>query len=521
MTYKYLKASPLYGKTQQETYIDLFQETLDLQFSNASDLFTVEEEVTFGSQTYQDVDVRINHVVSSATGKNLGDDYKQVLFQDLAHSVGLGFIYQFTDNYWITINTERIKNLAASAYLKRCNNALRWRDETGAYYSEPCSIGYEILRNINNESPSSLIVLPQGRIEVICQYNDRTNLIRPNQRFLFGNEDNWTAYKIAGGGINNYQNTETINNTTVGFIRLTMAVDYISDNDDLTLGIAYEDKNLYAITVSPATDITGVASTTAQLHAIVTLNGSTVDRDVEWVSSNTAKTTVDSNGLVTIVTTTGTAEITCNLEGDANIISAHVNVIATAGTNYQVMILPVAYTSGTLTSLVFLNGGATKDTITRASGSFITDGFAAQQIIIVSGTTNNNNQFTIFNVTTLVITLIATDTLTNETSNAVIDNVELTNKNYVLEDDTQIYDVYLYQNATKLANVFNFSLEGNGVPNVNYTYAATDGTNTFSVKNITKFLTDHLDVTCTCVAIGSVPPISHVGIQEINLKGVW
>jgi hypothetical protein len=340
MSYKFLKSSPTFGKTQQEVYKGLFQETLNNQFTNTSDIWTIEEEVSFGSETYQDVDVRVvTHVISSATGKPLGDDWKQILFQDLEHSVGLGFLYQFSDNYWIAINPERIKNLAASIYVKRCNNTLRWIDDDGAYHSEPCSIDYEILRNVNNESPSSLVVLPSGRIIVICQFNERTNLIRPNQRFLFGNSGNWTAYKVSGGGVNNYQNTETLDNTTVGFIRLTMEVNYVSDNDDLTNGIAYEEKMEYALSLSPTT-LSGIPTKTAQLYYTVTLNGSTVDRDVIWSSSDVKKATVNSTGLVTMVAN-GTATITCSLDGDSTVKSTcSVTVSATPSDIYQVIITP-------------------------------------------------------------------------------------------------------------------------------------------------------------------------------------
>ena len=340
MTYKYLQASPTYGKTQKEIYVDLFQETLNQQFTNASDIWTIQEETSFGSQEYQDVDVRIvTHVISSATGKPLGDDYKQILFSDLAHSVGLGFMYQFSDNYWLAVNPERIKNLASSIYVKRCNNTLRWIGTDGAYYSEPCNIDYEILRNVNNESPASLAVIPSGRVEVICQYNDRTNLIRPNQRFLFGNDNNWTAYKVSGGGINNYQNTETLDNETVGFIRLTMEVNYISDNDDLTNGIAYESKQVYAITLDQ-TAIAGNPTAKRQLYATVTLNGNTVSRTVLWSSSDTTKATVNSVGLVTFVAN-GTSTITCALDGDATIKDTVVATISsTASDIYQVVFTP-------------------------------------------------------------------------------------------------------------------------------------------------------------------------------------
>jgi hypothetical protein len=296
--------------------------------------------------------VRINtHLISSDTGKNLGDDYKKILFKDLSHAVGLGFMYQFDDNYWLTINSEKTKNLAASSTVKRCNNTLRWYDyATGALYSEPCNLDYEILRNVNNESPSSLIVTPSGRFEILVQFNDRTNLIRPNQRFLFGNEDNWTAYKIVGGGINNFQNIETLDNTTPGMLRLTVVVDYLSDNDDLTDGVAYENKQEYALTLGQ-TGISGILGATGiQIYPTVTLNGERVTRTVDWSSSNTGIAIIGATGIASGQTgvpslltlgRTGTAVVTGALSGNTG-IHAHVNITVSSSSSniYQVVIDP-------------------------------------------------------------------------------------------------------------------------------------------------------------------------------------
>ena len=459
MTYKYLKASPTYGQTQQEIYVNLFQETLNNQFTNASDIFSVEEEVSFGCQTYQDVNVRINHVVSSATGKNLGDDYKQILFQDLAHSVGLGFLYQFNNNYWLTINTERIKNLAASTYVKRCNNTLRWVDgATGAYYSEPCSIDYTITRNKDLVSTSAFVVDPEGMIQVICQFNDRTNLIRPNQRFLFGNEDNWTCFKVMGGGINNYQNTETLDNTTVGFIVLSMDVAAFSDNDDLTNGVAYTDKQIYTLTLSE-TALTGIATDTRQLYATVTLNGNTVSRNVDWSSSAITKATVSDSGLVTFMAT-GTATITCHLEGNTSVSdTASVTVSTTPSDYYQIVIQKESISD---------TGVALPDT------NYVLEG--------------NTDYYTVY--------LYANGTKIGNAFNISCDPAGDTGVSPVPSDH--------------FGFVADTGVSGAG--------------NYFEVENKEMFLTNYLAVTCECVSdTGSppVPPTTLSATQDIYLKGAW
>jgi hypothetical protein len=396
--YKFLKASPDFGKSQKDIYTQLFQETLNQQFSNSSDIWTIQEETSFSAGIYQDVDVRIvTHVINSATGRYLGDDYKQILFQDLEHAVGIGYMYQFNDNYWITINSEKTKNLAASSTVKRCNNVLRWIDLQGAVHAVPCSIDYIITRNKDLESTNSFVVYPEGTIQVVCQFNDETNLIVANQRFLFGNQNNWTAYRVEGGGVNNYNNVETIDNTTVGFITLTMKIDFLSDNDDKTNGIAYDKKQVYTLTLSEAT-IAGIPTNIRQLYATVNENDLTVSRTVVWSSSDTAKATVSATGLVTLIAN-GSAVITCALDGDATVKdTATVTISATPSDYYQIIISPdtnYVLEGDTETYSVYLykNGTIQADTftITLNAGTVPTENFA------FSYTAIPGNDFTIEN----------------------------------------------------------------------------------------------------------------------------
>ena len=95
-------------------------------------------------------------------------------------------------------------------------------------------------------------------------------------------------------------------------------------------------------------------------------------------------------------------------------------------------------------------------------------------------------------------------------------------KNYILEGDTQAYAVYLYKNGTIQANVFDLVCSANAVPvdHFAFSYSGTPG-NTFSIENVEKYLSDHLTITCTSVAIASIPPTPQVGTLEINLRGVW
>ena len=71
------------------------------------------------------------------------------------------------------------------------------------------------------------------------------------------------------------------------------------------------------------------------------------------------------------------------------------------------------------TQLTFSDNGINPDTITRASGSWISDGFKAGQIITVQGSLANDSAYTIESVTDTTLTLRAGDALTDETGAAM------------------------------------------------------------------------------------------------------
>jgi hypothetical protein len=182
-TYRFIPAA-IAIRGQKDTrpkneYIDLFQETLNEQFYNASDWWTIEEETQAGSQVYADIDVRIAHVINAETGLKLGDDWKTLLFKDIEHPIELGRQYIFDNNTWVTINSEIIKNLSGTCTIRRCNNTLRWIDEaTGATYEEPCAIDYLVKEPRDYFTQGSPLTTPGGFLHIEMQLNDRSTLIR-------------------------------------------------------------------------------------------------------------------------------------------------------------------------------------------------------------------------------------------------------------------------------------------------------------------------------------------------------
>jgi len=427
MSYKYLDASlVITGRTSKQKYDDGFQKLIEKEFYNSTTIYTIKEEVSFASEVFSDLDVRIVRVVKGETSNLEGDDYKKLLYKDVDHSVEIGYLYKFDDNTWLTINTMRKKSLPVTSILRRCNNTLRWISNDGGSYSEPCIIDYLIKENRNYSTAGSALVNSSGMVEILVQSNERTNKIKPNQRFLFGNSSNWTAYRISGGGVNNFNNLETEDNDSSGFLRLTMATDVVNeDTDDLANGIAYLEDNVYTLTLSDSS-ISGSVSDTRQLIAIVELDGETVVRDVVWESDDISIATVDSNGLVSFVSV-GTCNISCSLEDNSSITdSSFVDVSLTPSDDYQIVVLPEI--------------------------------------------------------------------------------------NYVLEGDTETYDVYLHLNGSQQVDAFAFTLEANTIPDDNYDFSVIDG-NSFSIENIERYFLDTIIVTC----VSGI----HSRQVEINLKGSW
>jgi hypothetical protein len=73
-----------------------------------------------------------------------------------------------------------------------------------------------------------------------------------------------------------------------------------------------------------------------------------------------------------------------------------------------------AYATYTASTIAFVEGGASADTITDSANGFLTAGFVVGMVITISDTASNNKTVTIAALTAGVITLLTTDDLTDE-----------------------------------------------------------------------------------------------------------
>lgn len=343
-SYKYIPASQgaLTEKivTPKAEYTEFFQQTLNEQFYNASNWWTIEEETASGSEEYLNVDVRIAHVINTETGLKLGDDWKTVLFKDVSHPVDLGKHYKFDGSTWLTINTEILKNLTGTCTIRRCNNTLRWIDEsTGIYYEEPCCIEYLVKEPRDYFTQGSPFTTPGGFLHIEMQFNVRTNLIKQNQRFLFGNPGHWTCYKVIGTGINDFRNQTTYDMATAKVLSLDLISNFVNaETDDVVNGIADVNTNVYTITLNHTT-YEGVPAEEVQMDATVTYNGDTVVRFIDWSTSDDNIASVDEDGVVTL-RAIGTCIITGAVKGNPSNDTCSISVTNTPVQNAIAVLTP-------------------------------------------------------------------------------------------------------------------------------------------------------------------------------------
>lgn len=113
---------------------------------------------------------------------------------------------------------------------------------------------------------------------------------------------------------------------------------------------------------------------------------------------------------------------------------------------------------------------------------------------------NNESVFCEINIT-------VTENISKEEYEVVISP----NTTEIFEGEKQGYTCYLYKNAEKQNDSFEFTFETN-IPSENFKFYVNNG-NTFTVENIKKYMGEYLKVICQSG--------QNVGFINIELKGAW
>jgi hypothetical protein len=322
------------SESSSSSYTDLLQATINDQWDNTTQVIKVKEQSQVGSSVYNSVVVRVDYAIDMGTGYKQDDDHKLFAFQDLTHNVAKGRLYQYDDDYWITINTSEVGSISKDINVRRCTNMMRWIDpQTGYLNEEPCVIEYVL------ESPNALknkeIVVANGHISILCQGNLVTRNIPKNTRFLFNGQPFklLATQNMLDEGITENQNSD--------LLYIDMYLDMIEPDDDLTNNIANASQYQYTINTycsinEQVSGFSGVA------YSTVTLNGNAVNRNINY-SGNSNVTVNTTTGAYTLTGAVGTvATITANIVGNPNLTSSiNINIVQSITDSYEMVVSPL------------------------------------------------------------------------------------------------------------------------------------------------------------------------------------
>ena len=304
-----------YLQTPNDYFRDLQQAAIDNLFDCTSAKYTIQEQDAIGSSTYHNVDVWLDYIVgTTSSGVKNGNDFTQLMFRDIDHFTIQGLYYIFDDNYHISYFYNRYDGLEKALAVRRCNNVMRIVDpENGSVFSIPCVIDYDMTSP--SQQVSSYILTPNNHAIVMVQGNsDTLRLFKLNTRYMFSGR----PFKLLA-----YQNAilYDLQNQTPTLLYLDLYLDELHDKDDVENELAYNGEYDYTIQID-ADNMELINGSMGALTATVTLNGSEVDGNVVWSSSDASVVTIDSNGQYQVVGGSGTsATITAMLRGNTNLTS--------------------------------------------------------------------------------------------------------------------------------------------------------------------------------------------------------
>ena len=128
-------------------------------------------------------------------------------YDTLQFDIGDYIGFQYGDNYenWLITSIDKSRSWNVTGKIDRCVADLKWVDKDGKVQSYPC-----VVKEATRVTPdfSKLVITQQGYVTVIVQENTDTDLLKINNRFLFGVTNNYTAFRV--DLINNFTKTRSI-----------------------------------------------------------------------------------------------------------------------------------------------------------------------------------------------------------------------------------------------------------------------------------------------------------------------
>lgn len=234
----------------ENEYLTKLQQKIDYEWTYRYNHVDIEEEDIFGTEKYNPIEVVVQSVYSDTLKKTMSDDWKKLVFRNIKHPIKLGKRYRFETsfnpeipieqkNIWITVNYDTV-NPTCAIVVRKCDSILTFVEKnTGDIHFEPVILESET-KNINFWRDET-IVLAQGEIIAIMQYNDYTKGIKINNRFFVGATDmrdaanNW-IYKVKS--VRKYQGETTYDVNSIPLITVILEKDDLGPDDDRLTRVA-------------------------------------------------------------------------------------------------------------------------------------------------------------------------------------------------------------------------------------------------------------------------------------------
>jgi len=295
----------------EKTIIDNYFSKIDQVWEYAPDIEIVEIQKDFGSQEYYPYKMRVERVFNAKTQDTRSDDWKEFLSPEPDFDLPYGLYLRWKNNYWIVYNKENFDYPTRGVICRRCITTFNWIDEWGNLRQYPVSVGKpkEASDYVNVQFTN-----PGGFNVFYMQLDQYSKYIRPNDRFMLGNTGYWTSYKVQGGGVSNYLREETMNSTETGLLSLIcFTYEGNDDTDNLELGVANYYEKIFTISLDQY-EIQQYSGFSIQITPTVK-RGEVIKNNIEllWSSSDETIAIVDENGLITLMSEQGEADISCTM----------------------------------------------------------------------------------------------------------------------------------------------------------------------------------------------------------------
>lgn len=233
--------------TSKDYFRENLQNRINRDFSDTLDVYSIKtKDRTTG--VFSDLTVRVVNY-----GREYSffahDDFKKIIFKDMAYIVCTGDIFEFEGYRWIAIQTNDLETPSASCVVQRCNCILKFTEST-PLTTGIIEIDCVAQNRIYDTANDVYIDLPRGKLNITMPYDSNSIKIRSSPkptRFLIGLKD-WRGLYSAW----EVSNIDTIQGVTIdyyastpiaysGILRADLQesqLDKVNDNHDV--GVAWQ-----------------------------------------------------------------------------------------------------------------------------------------------------------------------------------------------------------------------------------------------------------------------------------------